>query len=554
MTVSATQPDAFGRSAAYMDSSSMFPSSYDHASADFRAGNPSSSVMSLHNQSQSDSPSLGSCSDTIPHPQAHYAPYASPTAHSNQTCQYQHHQHQYSHHHQHPHHPSAPHLGMQMPSDLTNPQSMDMHQTHQYGMHHHTDYPQTSLDAQRKAQQHRSEPAEPHTPRPPNAWILYRSQKFREIQQIRESQSRAGSSEKPKSQAEISRIISQMWQNETTEVKQKFEALADEKKLAHQRMYPTYRYRPKKKAKGGKQNATIQHNDQRQVSDGNSTKRETHGSVGGGYQDRYQSEGSTSTTYSPERKIGSDLLRAAPGQNMHDMAGRDPMARKTNYPDRRERSELQVPVNYGRSVSGSASSAEGHNAPSHGGNRMHPYGERPSSLMRQESPRTSEVFADASASNSSTYSNSHWSDSDANSGAYFDGFRSGSSAYAGAGNTRLPAASLISNNVGGSSLLSLSPTPRQSVPSQQLQHPIEHMESNLNLAEFTGAGSSAGYSNSGGGGGGSFRSTPMTNHAARFGPSFGGDSRSEVPSGLTVSGGNDGLSDSFDPHRRMQLP
>lgn len=45
---------------------------------------------------------------------------------------------------------------------------------------------------------------------------------------------------------EISKIIGEQWQNETTEQKNKWKALAEEEKLRHQQQYPTYRYQPKR--------------------------------------------------------------------------------------------------------------------------------------------------------------------------------------------------------------------------------------------------------------------------------------------------------------------
>ena len=557
MGVAAAQPEVFGRSTPYVDGSSLFSasaSSYDHTVTGLRADATSHSVLNMHSQPPGASQTLGSYSDALPHQQPHYTQYAQAPSQIGQSSQaYQHHQsqNQRQHHHQHHlHHPSDQHMGLPMGSDLVGSQSFGMPHSHSpYGLHAHPDYAQSSLEVQRKAQA-RAEPAEPHTPRPPNAWILYRSQKFKEIQQNCDAQSRSGSSEKPKSQAEISRIISQMWQSETTAVKQKFEALADEKKVAHQRMYPTYRYRPKKKAKSSKQSTAAQQNAKKQAAEGHGIKREAQGSLAGGHQDRYPSESSTSTTYSADRSKESH--RPACSQTIsgvHDLAGRELMSRKNNYGDRRERGELQIPVNYGRSVSGSISSGEGHSISSYS-NRMHPYGDRPSTLMRQESPRASDVFGDSQAS-SSTYASSHWADSDAisasSSGTYFDGTRTGSTVYPSLGNARLPGASLISNAL--PSMLPLSPPQRQSVPSQQLQHPMDHMARNLTLAELTSTGGSAGYGN----GGGSFRTTPLTSHTARFGASFGGEPRSELPSGLPVAGSNEGLSDSFDPNRRMQL-
>ncbi|SPO30424.1 related to HMG-box transcription factor [Ustilago trichophora] len=583
-----TQPEAFGRSAPYVHDGSLFPtsaSSYDHTNTGLRADD-SHSLLGMHSHQQNDSQSLSAYSDALPHQQSHYTPYTPSPQHISQSSQaYQPHQqhpqqHQHQHQHQHPHHlhhlhhHSDQHLGMQMPSNLVSSQTLGMHHAHSNDthMHHHSEYAQGSLDGQRKAQT-KGEAAEPHTPRPPNAWILYRSQKFREIQQTRDSQSRSGASEKPKSQAEISRIISQMWQNESTAVKQEFEALADEKKLAHQRMYPTYRYRPKKKVKSSKQSAATTAASQiDDRSEGHSIKREVQGAfTGPGYPDRYASESSSSTAYSSaaDSKIGgSDPQRAAGSQgisSIHDLGGRELMSRKANnYVDRRDRVELQVPVNYGRSVSGSISSGEGHSVTSYSSNRLHPYGDRASSssLMRQESLRaSSDVFGDSQPHSGGTYTSSYWPDSDtmngtSNTSNHFDGSRSGPNSFGSLGSTRLPAASHISNTAGGSSLLPLSPPTRQSVPSQQLQHhPIDSMDGNLSLAQLTGTPANTAYT-----GASSFRTTPLTNHTVRLGhTSLGsaGGERSEVPSGLAGiphgGGGNDGLTDAFDPHRRMQL-
>ncbi|PWN51166.1 hypothetical protein IE53DRAFT_305790, partial [Violaceomyces palustris] len=92
---------------------------------------------------------------------------------------------------------------------------------------------------------HEEDPAkEQRTPRPPNAWILYRSQKYQEFREKTNSLASSSEAGKPKSQAEISRIISSMWQGESAETKQHYEALAEARKIAHQKTYPTYRYRP----------------------------------------------------------------------------------------------------------------------------------------------------------------------------------------------------------------------------------------------------------------------------------------------------------------------
>ncbi|CCO33812.1 Mating-type M-specific polypeptide Mc Short=mat-Mc [Rhizoctonia solani AG-1 IB] len=77
-------------------------------------------------------------------------------------------------------------------------------------------------------------------PRPPNAWILYRSDKLKELATQQTSGPR-------KPQAEISKIISQMWQQEGPDTKGRYEARAEAKKAEHAALYPDYKFAPMKK-------------------------------------------------------------------------------------------------------------------------------------------------------------------------------------------------------------------------------------------------------------------------------------------------------------------
>lgn len=74
-------------------------------------------------------------------------------------------------------------------------------------------------------------------PRPPNAWILYRSHQFSLIRQTKERVS----------QAEVSKRIAYMWKHEEESVKQQFEQQAEAEKLKHQQQYPDYRFCPQRK-------------------------------------------------------------------------------------------------------------------------------------------------------------------------------------------------------------------------------------------------------------------------------------------------------------------
>ncbi|GAC94214.1 hypothetical protein PHSY_001785 [Pseudozyma hubeiensis SY62] len=565
-----SQPDAFGRTTTYVDGSPLYPassSSYVSVGGGLRGDATPHPLLSVHAQHETEPQSLPPYSSTLPHHPSHHNHYQQDLTHTghspshafqNQQTQHQYqqpqlHQHQQQHaREQHLHFGSDQSLEMHMSGNPTGSQSLGTpHPSTSYTLQHHSEHQHSSLDGQRGGRNRAEAAAEPHTPRPPNAWILYRSQKFREIQQNREAQTQTGSTDKPKSQAEISRIISQMWQNETTAVKQRFESMADEKKLAHQKMYPTYRYRPKKKGKS-KQASSSHSNDQRQTTDTKSAQRALDGGYASGSQDYDTSERSSSAGHSAERRSGSDPQRPEASQSgsasMHDLSGRDFASRKSTFGDRRDRGELSVMSSYGRTMPSSLTSGESHSF-AHSTARMHPYGERPSNHFRQDNFKSTDLFGEAVTS-SSAYASGNWTDSDTlggtSSNTYFDGTRSAPAGYSSLGSARLPPTTFMgSNTLGGApSMLSFSPSQqqpaRQSVPSQHLQHPIEYRDNGASLVGMPGAG-------------GSLRQSSMTHSIPQFGQSFG-DSRPELASGLAVSGDNCGVQENLDAHRRMQPP
>lgn len=77
-------------------------------------------------------------------------------------------------------------------------------------------------------------------PRPPNAWILYRSEKIRTLPPLQPGESR-------RAQADVSRMISEMWKSETEEERSRYERMAEQKKAEHHLKYPGYRFQPQKK-------------------------------------------------------------------------------------------------------------------------------------------------------------------------------------------------------------------------------------------------------------------------------------------------------------------
>ncbi|KAF9007999.1 sequence-specific DNA-binding high mobility group box protein, partial [Cyathus striatus] len=74
-------------------------------------------------------------------------------------------------------------------------------------------------------------------PRPPNAWILFRAVKQKELLESRGKEP----------QAEVSKMISQVWKDAPEDVRAHYERLAEEKKAEHKVQYPGYRFQPKKK-------------------------------------------------------------------------------------------------------------------------------------------------------------------------------------------------------------------------------------------------------------------------------------------------------------------
>ncbi|KAH8923608.1 hypothetical protein BT69DRAFT_1281298 [Atractiella rhizophila] len=75
------------------------------------------------------------------------------------------------------------------------------------------------------------------TPRPPNAWILYRSDTIAELKRVRSPDLNRG-------QGELSKMIAQQWKNESDAVRKWYEQQAELKKLEHREQNPGYKYQP----------------------------------------------------------------------------------------------------------------------------------------------------------------------------------------------------------------------------------------------------------------------------------------------------------------------
>ncbi|RKP36152.1 sequence-specific DNA-binding high mobility group box protein mat-Mc, partial [Dimargaris cristalligena] len=79
-----------------------------------------------------------------------------------------------------------------------------------------------------------------HIPRPKNAFIIYRSEKSRELMPEQDIKI---------NQAEISKRIGETWNKEPKHVKDVYFRLAEEEKIAHAAKFPGYKYSSNKSAK-----------------------------------------------------------------------------------------------------------------------------------------------------------------------------------------------------------------------------------------------------------------------------------------------------------------
>jgi hypothetical protein len=86
-------------------------------------------------------------------------------------------------------------------------------------------------------------------PRPPNAWILYRSDKNAEIT------AEYAENGKKITQCEVSTTVAQMWRAATPEERAHYEILAEQAKERHAAMYPGYKFQPKKPEQKAKEKA-----------------------------------------------------------------------------------------------------------------------------------------------------------------------------------------------------------------------------------------------------------------------------------------------------------
>lgn len=72
-----------------------------------------------------------------------------------------------------------------------------------------------------------------------------------ELERIRQIMNHEATDDEPRSmppQAEISKLISFMWKNESRATKQKYERLSDIRRMEHEALYPNYKYQPMRKA------------------------------------------------------------------------------------------------------------------------------------------------------------------------------------------------------------------------------------------------------------------------------------------------------------------
>lgn len=84
------------------------------------------------------------------------------------------------------------------------------------------------------------DPLKVQPPRPPNAWIIYRTENQHNIPP-------PAPGEPPHTQAVVSRILGARWKKESPQVKAEYERRAEEKKAEHHIKFPDYTFKPLKK-------------------------------------------------------------------------------------------------------------------------------------------------------------------------------------------------------------------------------------------------------------------------------------------------------------------
>ncbi|KAI0371096.1 HMG-box, partial [Pilatotrama ljubarskyi] len=90
----------------------------------------------------------------------------------------------------------------------------------------------------RNARKPRKSPTD-KPPRPPNAWILYRTDRLKRLREDNDGP--------PRKQADISKLLGVLWAQEPDEVKRQYEKAAEIAKAKHAEKYPGYKYQPTSK-------------------------------------------------------------------------------------------------------------------------------------------------------------------------------------------------------------------------------------------------------------------------------------------------------------------
>ncbi|BGP18603.1 hypothetical protein JCM10213_004236 [Rhodosporidiobolus nylandii] len=98
------------------------------------------------------------------------------------------------------------------------------------------------VKAKRPLKKTRSRYREGHIPRPPNAWLLYRSARLREFMEREQK----GGPAVPL-QADLSKLIAEMWRSEPFDIREQYARLALAEAEEHKKLYPEYTYKPKRK-------------------------------------------------------------------------------------------------------------------------------------------------------------------------------------------------------------------------------------------------------------------------------------------------------------------
>lgn len=124
-------------------------------------------------------------------------------------------------------------------SSESNSMTAELSQGTYFVNHHQSDGPSASTSVRLD---------EPRIPRPMNSWLFFRTEKVKEL---KASEEHGGST-----QAVLSKVVSEMWKQETPQTKRAYALQAEQSRVEHELRYPLYKLQRRPKAAPGSKQRT----------------------------------------------------------------------------------------------------------------------------------------------------------------------------------------------------------------------------------------------------------------------------------------------------------